>query len=158
MAGGSGPCSTFVFTNDSRNGDHAVGTSDHGASSGAAFGVANLFWTLLEVIGACILVLALGPRGLAWSYAFVVWIGLWLLMASLHRNTGGLMRNLAREIVVRPSVICAAGSTVAVTLLARTFHLPARESWLIYAVAGTVILSSYLLEPELRGFLVHGET
>jgi len=25
---------------------------------------------------------SLGPRGLAWSYAFVVWIGLWLLMAS----------------------------------------------------------------------------
>src|SRR6266566_1127216 len=32
MAAGSCPCSTFVFTNDSRNGDHAVGTSDHGAS------------------------------------------------------------------------------------------------------------------------------
>jgi O-antigen/teichoic acid export membrane protein len=125
---------------------------------GAAFGVANLLWTLLEVIGACTLVSALGPSGLAWSYAFVVWIGLWLLMASLHRNTGRLMKNLAREIVVRPSVICAACATVAVTLLARTFHLPVRESWLVYAVASAVILGSYLLEPELRGFLIHGET
>jgi O-antigen/teichoic acid export membrane protein len=125
---------------------------------GAAFGVANLLWTLLEVIGACTLVSALGPSGLAWSYAFVVWIGLWLLMASLHRNTGSLMKDLAHEIVMRPSVICAASLTVAVTLLSRTFHLPARESWLVYGVASVVILGSYLLEPELRGFIIHGET
>jgi O-antigen/teichoic acid export membrane protein len=125
---------------------------------GAAFGIANLLWTLLEVIGACALVSALGPSGLAWSYAFVVWIGLWLLMTSLHRNTGGLMRNLAREIVVRPSVIFAACATVALTMLARTFHLPARESWLVYVFASAMILGSYLLEPELRGFLIHGET
>jgi O-antigen/teichoic acid export membrane protein len=125
---------------------------------GAAFGIANLIWTLVEVIGAATLVLALGPKGLAWSYALVVWVGLWLLIASLHRNTSGLMRNLAREMVVLPSVICAACVTVAGTLLARTFHVPVREPWLVFAIAGAVILASYVLEPQLRGFLIHGET
>jgi O-antigen/teichoic acid export membrane protein len=125
---------------------------------GAAFGKANLLWTLAEAIGACTLVSVLGPSGLAWSYAFVVWLGLWLLLSSLRRNTRGLMWNLAREIVVRPSVICAVCATVAVTFVMKAFDLSARESWLVYAVAGAVILGSYLLEPELRGFLVHAET
>jgi O-antigen/teichoic acid export membrane protein len=125
---------------------------------GAAFGMANLIWTVLEVIAAGTLVFALGAKGLAWSYALVVWMGLWLLMASLHRNTSGLMRNLAHEIVVLPSVICAACVTVAGSLLARTLQLPARESWVVFAIGGAVILTSYLLEPQLRGFLIHGET
>ena len=123
---------------------------------GPTFGVANLVWTLLEVTGACIFAWALGPTGLAWSYALVVWIGLWMLMASLNRDTANLMKDLTREMVVRPSLIWAVFATLALILAARAFQPPSAP-WLIYVAAGFVILSSYLLEPELRGFLIHGE-
>jgi O-antigen/teichoic acid export membrane protein len=124
---------------------------------GPTFGIANLVWTLLEVTGACIFAWALGPTGLAWSYALVVWMGLWILMVSLHRDTANLMKDLTREIVVRPSLIWAVFATFALILAARVFQLPSSASWLIYVAAGFVILSSYLFEPELRGFLIHGQ-
>ena len=66
--------------------------------------------------------------------------------------------DLARQIVIRPSVICATLTTAIVVSIAKAFHFPAVGSSLIYALAAFVILSSYLFEPELRGFLVHGET
>jgi O-antigen/teichoic acid export membrane protein len=125
---------------------------------GATFGVMNLRWTLVEVVAAVLFVWTLGPAGLAWSYALVVWVGLWLLIGALSRNTGMLASDLARQIVIRPSVICATLTTAIVVSIAKAFHFPAVGSSLIYALAAFVILSSYLFEPELRGFLVHGET
>jgi O-antigen/teichoic acid export membrane protein len=125
---------------------------------GAVFGVTNLRWTLVEVVAAVLFVWTLGPAGLAWSYAFVVWIGLWLLIAALSRDTGILANDLIRQMVLRPSVIWATFTTLMVVLLAKEFHFPAVGSSLIYAMAAFVIVSSYLLEPELRGFLVHGQT
>jgi peptidoglycan biosynthesis protein MviN/MurJ (putative lipid II flippase) len=118
----------------------------------------NLRWTLVEVVAAVLFVWTLGPAGLAWSYALVVWVGLWLLIGALSRNTGMLASDLARQIVIRPSVICATLTTAIVVSIAKAFHFPAVGSSLIYALAAFVILSSYLFEPELRGFLVHGET
>jgi len=126
--------------------------------SGSAFAITNLLWTLAEVIGGITLAWVLGPTGLAWSYALVVWLGLWLMLASLRRSTAGLAWDLVKEIGMRPSLLLAVGVTVSVSLIPGLSRQLVAGPWLIYWVVGGVVLCSYLIEPELRGFLVHGET
>jgi O-antigen/teichoic acid export membrane protein len=121
---------------------------------GAAFGIANSLWAAAEVLGACVFIRVLGPTGLAWSYATVVWIGLWLLMIALRRDTTSLMKDLARDVLLRPSAAWAFSLTLGFSLFARA-DVPGFNGWPAYFCSFLLILSSYLLEPELRGFLAY---
>jgi O-antigen/teichoic acid export membrane protein len=124
---------------------------------GFSYALANLLWTFAEILVGLALIRAVGPTGLAWSYALLVWLGLWLMVNSLRDSTSSLMRDLVEEITLRPSLLFAVFLTVCLTLASRFLHQPPSGSILIYWLAGILILSSYLLAPELRGFLSHGE-
>jgi len=68
---------------------HASGTSDHALGSlvlaerdARAYAVANAWWTGGEVVVAATMLWLYGPIGLAWSYAFMAWLGWQLSCAS----------------------------------------------------------------------------
>ena len=48
-----------------------------------AYALANAVWTGAELLAALVLLALLGPRGLAWSYSFMAWVGLLALLAKL---------------------------------------------------------------------------
>jgi len=124
---------------------------------GSVFAKANFQWTVVEAAGAFILLKQLGPTGLAWGYAFVVWFGLWILLASLRQKTGGLVKELVKGIVLRPSVLSAVCVTAGAILFSKMFHLPISNIWPALCVAGVLVACSYAVEPELRGFVFHGK-
>jgi O-antigen/teichoic acid export membrane protein len=125
---------------------------------GSVFARANFQWTIAEAAGAFILLKLLGPTGLAWSYALVVWFGLWILLVSLRQKTISLAKELVKGLVLRPSVLSAFCVTSGVILISKASRLPISNMWPALFVAGVLVLCSYAVEPELRGFLFHGKT
>ena len=125
---------------------------------GAAFGIVNVIWTAAELIGGIVFAKAFGPSGLAWSYAIFVWFGLWLFMVSLHENTWSLIADVSREITLRPSVVFALFATLMGVLVTKVSSIPTSHAWTVYAAAGTIVLGSYLLEPDLRGHFINAHS
>lgn len=124
---------------------------------GVEFAKSNFRWTVLEAVCAFILLKVVGPVGLAWSYAFVVWIGLWILLASLKLDTRHLARGLIKELAFRPSMLIAVFVTLGAVLVFRVIPFSI-SAWLTFSTAGVIILCSYAVEPELRGFVTHEES
>lgn len=116
---------------------------------GLAYGLANLGWTLAEAIAAGAFLYVLGPMGLAWSYAVVVWFGLLLMMLSLNRRSATLIRDVIQDALFRPSALCAVCATAAIIAPWRLRSVTP-QSWMVYVAAVIVILTSYLTDPDLR--------
>jgi O-antigen/teichoic acid export membrane protein len=119
------------------------------------FARANFIWTVAELIVAIALLRLLGPVGLAWSYCVVVWIGLGITLHSLGHPTTVLVRDVAAELFARPSVIFAVLGLLAVAGAIRFAQLPMHASSVAYSVSLLLVICSYLLEPDLRQFLIH---
>jgi len=119
------------------------------------FARANLIWTVAELIVAIALLGLLGPIGLAWSYCIVVWIGLGIILHSLGHRMTVLVRDVAAELFARPSVIFAALGLLAVAGAVKFARLPMHASSVAYPVSLLLVVCSYLLEPDLRQFLIH---
>lgn len=124
---------------------------------GPVFAKANLQWTIAEAACAFVLLRLLGPTGLAWSYALVVWFGLWILLVSLRQKTGSLTKELFKGLALRPSVLSALFVTAGAILFSKVFRLPISNVWPALCVAGVLVVCSYAVEPELRGFVFHGK-
>jgi O-antigen/teichoic acid export membrane protein len=124
---------------------------------GAAFAVSSMVWTACEIAAGLLFVWAIGPTGLAWSYALIVWVGLWTLIMSLRGKTLNLIRDLFVTIVERPSLVFAIAATGAVILLLPPSHQQIANQWLIYGISAALVFCSYLLERDLRSFLIHEE-
>ena len=124
---------------------------------GSVFAKSNFQWTLAEAACAFVLLKLIGPAGLAWSYAFVVWFGLWILLVSLRQKTGSLVKELVKQLMLRPSVLSALCVTAGAILFSRVFRLPISNMWPALCVAGALVVCSYAVEPELRGFVFHGK-
>jgi O-antigen/teichoic acid export membrane protein len=124
---------------------------------GAVFAKSNFQWTLAEAAGAFVLLKLLGPTGLGWSYAFVVWFGLWILLVSLRQKTGSLVKELVKGLVLRPSVLSALCVTAGAILVSKVSRFPISNMWPALFVAGVLVVCSYAVEPELRGYLFHGK-
>jgi O-antigen/teichoic acid export membrane protein len=125
---------------------------------GPVFAKSNLQWTVAEAACAFVLLKLLGPTGLAWSYALVVWFGLWILLVSLRQKTISLVKELVKGLVLRPSVLSALCVTAGTILISKASRLPISNMWPALCVAGVLVVCSYAVEPELRGFLFHGKT
>jgi O-antigen/teichoic acid export membrane protein len=74
---------------------------------GAAFLKANLYWTILEFGLGLIALWAIGPIGLAWSYAAGIWLGLVIWITLLHEQSISLLRETCASIFQRSSLILA---------------------------------------------------
>jgi O-antigen/teichoic acid export membrane protein len=122
---------------------------------GFVFARANFLWTVSELIVAVILLRALGPGGLAWSYLLVVWLGLGIMLRSLGHRTIALLRDLAEEVAGRPSVVFAVLGLLAIAGAIGFARLHLFASSVAYTLSVLLIVCSYLLEPDFRRFLVH---
>jgi hypothetical protein len=115
-------------------------------------------WTLAEIVGAVLCVALLGPVGLAWSYAFMVWVGLWLMLAALGQTKHSLAMELMGQVFIRPSLYFATASVISLALLLKNTTLVYSNNLLFLGLlASTVVLTSYLLEPDVRQFIKHEE-
>lgn len=122
---------------------------------GYSFARANMFWTLAEILGALVCVLVLGPTGLAWSSASVVWLGLWIMVNSLEIDAVGLSKDVASELFRRPSLIFSSSTALVIALFMKSTPLYSGKFAVILIISGVMVLCSYLLEPEVRGFLLN---
>lgn len=131
-----------------------VGTLVMVHRGGRALAVALVSWTALEVAGGLALSLLLGPTGLAWSYAVVVWVGLFILVRALGVHPGQLLADTARAILGRPSLAVAvlvAGLLIAgLTVAGEITTLPYA---LVLAPAVAIVAAAYLSERDVRRYL-----
>jgi O-antigen/teichoic acid export membrane protein len=136
-----------------------MGTTPVGAlvmvdRGGRTLAVALGAWTALEVAGGLAACLLLGPTGLAWSYAIVVWAGLFLLVVALGGPPARLLADTVRAILVRPSlavaVLVAGPAIVALSAAGRLAALPYA---LAVLPAAALVAAAYLSERELRRHL-----
>jgi O-antigen/teichoic acid export membrane protein len=81
------------------------------------FAQANLVWALMEVLGAALFLFWLGPSGLAWSYAIVVWAGLFVFLHNLRASgQPSLVGETLRILMQRPGLWLAGLPAAAVAL------------------------------------------
>jgi O-antigen/teichoic acid export membrane protein len=126
---------------------------------GRAYARVAFLWTLAEIAGAVLCIALLGAIGLAWSYAFMVWVGVWLMLAALGPSEHSLVKQLARQIFRRPSLYFAGAAVLLLTLLFKNINpVYSTSVWFFGLLAGIVVSVSYLLEPDIRAFLKYGKT
>jgi hypothetical protein len=119
-----------------------------------AYALANISWTVTEVVVAAAALSTVGPSGLAWTYALVGWVGLGIYLAppGCRPRRWPLRRlgSLLSALLLRPGLAVALGSLAAVAAYRRSpFSVFANDLGLI-AGAGAVLVVSYFAEDDVR--------
>jgi O-antigen/teichoic acid export membrane protein len=104
----------------------------------------NFIWTLVEILGAILAILLVGPIGLAWSYAIVGWIGLWLQVASLEDRPGSRFARVVAAIIGCRSLL------ISLFGLAVLHFGLALDSMGQICFALSLAITAYLADPFLR--------
>lgn len=126
-------------------------------SKGArAYARANILWAGFEVVAALILILLIGPEGLAWSYSWAAWIGLLILHCSIERNAGSRIFATVRILLIRPALWLSLGAVLSTLILSKIGIMPSRymeDMRLVAIFAIGIAILSYSVEPEIRKML-----
>src|SRR5215471_3244626 len=131
-----------------------VGTLVMVHRGGRAMAVALVKWTALEVAGGLALSLLLGPTGLAWSYATVVWLGVFILLRALRVDPSRLVADTAKAILGRPSLVVAIlVACVIIWALTAAGKIAALPYAVVVLPAGAIVVAAYLSEGEVRRYL-----
>jgi O-antigen/teichoic acid export membrane protein len=117
---------------------------------GAAFLKANLFWTILECGLGVIALWAIGPIGLAWSYAVGVWLGLVILITLLHENSIDLLRATCVSIFRRSSFVLAVIFSLVIYGYCQNSPFTLLGNYLGLLMPSLIIPISYLSEHQVR--------
>jgi len=118
--------------------------AERGAKS---YFVANLIWTVFEVALATLLLLLIGPMGLAWCYAIGAWVGVLAFLTQLPRPAAFLP--LLPPLFLRSSIFVA----ISLLLVFSWFTSPAEAPlsiWYLMPAAGGAALVCYMVEPKCR--------
>jgi O-antigen/teichoic acid export membrane protein len=121
---------------------------------GRAMATALMLWTSLEVLAGIVAGKLIGPAGLAWSYAAIVWVGLWILLRALGHRDQPLFADCMRAILGRPSLAIAgalAGALIAGLTLRGTIDV-VPYVWVLVPAA-VIVIAAYLSEQAVRNFL-----
>ena len=115
----------------------------------------GILWTCMEALGAVALVFLLGPGGLAYSYAFVVWMGLLVFLRSFGQGLRKPFSEVFRAIFFRPSVLGAALSTLPVIAIYFSRDILLADALPVTAPAAIIIVGlSYLSERDVRNLIL----
>ncbi len=118
---------------------------------GRVFANAMIVWTLLETLGAYLLLKIVGPMGLAYSYAIIVWLGLYTFLYFLDLKTITLLGDILKTLLIRNSIFLSALLSTSFYFY-QNFCLPDTlmnvQVYLVIAVI--IVLLSYLSEKEIR--------
>jgi O-antigen/teichoic acid export membrane protein len=122
---------------------------------GRSFAKVSLLWTLAEIAGASLLLFALGPTGLAWSCAVMVWVGLWFMLVALGQNSLDLGKQLIAGLLRHPSFAFLVPATLVLSTVGKSSLAREVSPALPVTVACLLVAVSILLEPDFRGLLTH---
>ena len=117
---------------------------------------ANIAWTVIEVVVSAVALVMLGPSGLAWTYATVGWIGLWLYLA--HPGNRTRPRPIQRfgalisVFLLRPGEAIALGALVAAAAYMRSPFAVFANHLGLFAGAMAVLAAAYASERDVRRF------
>ena len=126
---------------------------------GRVYAIVNILWTIAEILVASFLLKAIGPEGLAWSCAFVVWAGLWLMIRALGQQTIRLSKDVVRKLLKHRSVAFVVPVSICLASFFWYRHRSVEaEPALIFIMAAALVLFSYFLAPELRKLLNNEKT
>ena len=118
------------------------------------FSLLSIFWTTIETAGAILLLLLLGPKGLAWSCAITVWTGVYLTIYLLRVESGKFALITLRSLFQRPSLGISLG-LVSIVLISFNIwdltYLKDFKSLLVMMFA--IVIFSYSMEPQIQAFL-----
>jgi peptidoglycan biosynthesis protein MviN/MurJ (putative lipid II flippase) len=113
----------------------------------------SIVFTAIEVAGAISLLLLLGPKGLAWSCAITVWIGVYLIFYMLQAESGKFTLITLRSLFQRPSLYISIGS---VSILLISFTMGAltyfKDFKSLLVMMFLIIILSYSMEPQIQSF------
>jgi len=112
-----------------------------------AYAKASAIWTAAEFAGALALVTLLGPTGLAWSLAFLAWVGYAALLRAAGPRPPQVLKELLVAILVRPSLLCAAAGALVLHYFSASNLLP---FWLVCFLAAVIVFGSVATEPTVR--------
>jgi O-antigen/teichoic acid export membrane protein len=108
----------------------------------ASFAKCNFWWTCAEVGAGVILLAAVGPTGLAWSYSVMAWVGVLLFLREARQ---GGMRIVLATLLCRKSLIAGMVASIAVYYLGRDVH-----GMVELVLCAVLIVVAILAEPQVR--------
>jgi O-antigen/teichoic acid export membrane protein len=133
-----------------------VGTLLPVQCGGMVFARVSSFWTLLEVVGSSLLILLIGPPGLALNYAITVFLGLYICVRALGETcTGDKYIQIMKIIWFRPSLLislCGTFMIVMIPLLSKEniSVFLVKHFYSISGAAISMVVCAYLSERDLR--------
>ena len=120
---------------------------------GKSLAKANLLWTGLEFVTAAFCLKLLGPMGLAWSYAVVVWAGLYLFLFFLDQRPGQLVFDTVSTLVKRSSLFTTVLLSLTFLLYSKVTKLGFGSIQYFILVAISILVLAYLSEKDVRKFV-----
>jgi O-antigen/teichoic acid export membrane protein len=120
---------------------------------GRIFAMANITWTILEFVIGGIFIILIGPKGLAWSYALVAWLGLWIFLFYMSEITNKLVHEIGKSLFKRPSIYVAMSLTILFYLYSNNLGINIINIYNAAIFSIGIILISYLSEKEVRSKL-----
>jgi O-antigen/teichoic acid export membrane protein len=120
---------------------------------GRTFAIANITWTVLEFVIGGIFILLIGPTGLAWSYALVVWLGIWIFLFYMSEITNKLVYEVGKSLFKGSSIYVAIFLTILVYLYCNSLGINLINIYNATLFSIGIILISYLSEKEFRNKL-----
>lgn len=113
----------------------------------------NILWTGIETAGAILLLLLIGPKGLAWSCAITAWIGFYLIFYLLVAESGKFALITLGSLFQRPS-LCISIGLVSILLISFTIGdlTYFRNLKFLLVMMFMIVVLSYSMEPQIQSF------
>ncbi|MCX6164052.1 MAG: oligosaccharide flippase family protein, partial [Ignavibacteriae bacterium] len=129
---------------------------ERGARSLSLF---SIFFTAIEVAGTILLLMLLGPKGLAWSCAITIWIGIYLIFYMLRTESSKFALITLRSLFQRPSLYISIG-LVSILLISFTMGDLSyfRDLKSLLVMMFLIIILSYSMEPQIQSFFKRNAT
>lgn len=121
---------------------------ERGARSLSLF---SILFTAIEAAGAILLLVLLGPKGLAWSCAITAWIGFYLIFYMLRPESGKIALITLRSLFKRRSLAVSIG-LVSIWLI--SFNIwdlnYFRDFKFLLVMMFLIVILSYSMEPQIQ--------
>jgi PST family polysaccharide transporter len=118
-----------------------------------SFSLFSILFTVIEAAGAILLLLVIGPKGLAWSCAITAWMGFYLTFYMLRAESNKFALITLRSLFRRPSLYISIGL---VSILLISFAIGDltyfRNIKSLLVMMFMIIVLSYSMEPQIQSF------
>jgi O-antigen/teichoic acid export membrane protein len=120
---------------------------------GRSLANATVLWTTLELVFAFIFLSAMGPMGLAWSYAIIVWLGLFIYILFIKKESIKLMKDIFNVLLRRSSLFVSIFLSAFIFLYGVKLGVHLENIYQCIFSSIFIMSLSYISEYEVRRFL-----